>query len=118
MDEELTLVNNNLEEDNDKGDMYLVISGLLIEEELDYLVNLCNRTDRAKDNSLPLFIQTDDEEIKVGYLETSLDNLLSLYSICSNYKLFLCDGLSDSRLDLFEDEFIDGGSGFTNFIRL
>lgn len=118
MGEELLLIDDHLEEDNDKADMYLVIDGLLIEEELDYLVKLCNNSDKSKGNSLPLFINSDGEEIKIGILETSLDNLLSVYTISSKYKLYLCDGKSGDKLDIFSDNFIRDGDGFMNFIRL
>lgn len=102
--DEIDLIDFDDEESNSsviskssKYDMELEISGILIENELDALMKLCSN---ENERSLPLYLNFSGERAEIGFLELSLDNLLNINYMSSDYSLVLIDNINNNRRSL------------------
>lgn len=112
MEKELELISNEACVD----DLYLQLSGVLIEEELDMIIKLCKS--ECDSNALPLYVEIEDSQERVGEIEVSLDNLLTLHALSPSYTLCLKDGESNQSRIIFSTGKKVGGDELLKFISL
>lgn len=112
MEKELELINREVCSD----DLYLLLSGLLITEELDMIIKLCKSKNNV--NSLPLYVEIEDSKERVGDFDVTLDDLLTLHSLSPSYTLRIIDEESKQEKIIFSPDDQLGGDELLKFISL
>lgn len=106
-DEELFTVDNNNDSAKVVNPMELELTGVLLEDEVKYILDIVNRYSN-EDSSIPIYIVLEGERAFIGNTDMSYELFLRLYSINKNYSLRLIDNEhGKSKLLLGKDKLTD-----------
>lgn len=90
-----------------KKGLSLELSGIVLKEELDVLINICSNKESGMGLLVPLYIVFNEDEHFIGDFRLNSDNLLSLLFISNDYRLTLINNDTNERVAMLNDSETD-----------
>ena len=85
-----------------KKGLSLELSGVVLKEELDVLINICSNKESGMGLLVPLYIVFNEDEHFIGDFRLNSDNLLSLLFISNDYRLTLINNDTNERVAMLK----------------
>lgn len=97
---------NIIEEEVLDHEIHLELRGVKIEDEVKHLKKICNSNEEVE-TALPLYVRVDSVSSLVGYLDVTLDVVLSLRFISKDYELLLIESSTGASNVIFNNSTVN-----------